>query len=282
MNINVPSVKVCKHGDCLQVATSHNGYCFDHYRAFGGRTTLQSYSARPMPARSMLFPVGYELELLHRDGKERLCQLARYVCADGSLPDNGAEIKGVASAARAANAIGDLCTRAKLSGAESGRSCGYHLHFCRKAIFGLDLVDMSFDQRQIARDSVTMVGRAVQDWLFDLMPQSRRSNGYCRKIRSNDGLPSEGTSISSHYCWLSMSERVPTVEVRLHHATTNPFKCAAWVEVCLGLVAAIKAQYEGKFRVQSPADVQPFIGDLGNAYLSARSDAGGRLVNFVV
>lgn len=228
MTTALPTLKICRACGC-NVATSWDGYCPDH----SGDRPLKDYSARPMPRNNTRSPIGVELELVHPNGARKITPIERYVCYDGSLPHNGGEIKILSPSSRVADKVADTVQRARIAGCEVSHRAGFHVHLSHPNGWNRDrynrgvLYDEGHENRhEGAMDAVATWGGIVQDYLFSLMPPSRRDNTYCKRIIERE-------DISSHYSWLSWSSRIPTVEVRIHPSTVNPLKAKAWIETCL-------------------------------------------------
>ena len=267
-NPNVlPALKVCKNPNCGMVATSFDGFCPAH----APRRNLKNYNSRPRVPRAARNPIGVELEMQNRQRLNNLTTVARFVCSDGSIGYDGGEIKLVQDAAKISNLAADTAQRAALAGCEADKRCGFHVHL------GLD----SNQYRTIHADSQAVhrlyaTVKRVESYFFDIMPRSRRRNQYCTTVDSPSAL-------FNHYSWVSLSRRVPTIEVRLHGGTTNAWKVKAWVDVCIELkkyfVDAIEnvvphQMYNERFSRNLPT------GSLAQKYLLARENAGGSLKKF--
>lgn len=278
MVVNVPSIKLCRVSTCAAIATSHDGHCRECFRK-STRERIRPYSDRPMPTPRNGDPVGIELELVNEQGRTALAHLARFVCEDGSLPDCGAEVKLLAHSSRAGAVLADLCTRARHSGARPDRKCGLHVHLSRATIFSGTGVTDEYSQRARLRAAAASFASKTQDWFFDLMPPSRRENIYCKKV--GESTP------ASHYCWLSCSERVPTLEVRLHPSTTNPFKALAWMEVCMSIGRAVANEVrsqlgqETSIRIDNAEDFRDCLPSLALSYVQAR-ERSSTLTKFII
>lgn len=224
----LPTLKLCKTCQC-NVATSWDGFCAEH----SGMRPLRDYQSRPVPRTTMVDPIGVELELVHPDGVRRVTPLERYVCYDGSLPPNGGEAKILTPAKKASMRVADTIQRARIAGCETSPKAGFHVHLSlrkgwkRSPWSSAEVLSDSDRTHTGALSAVEQWGTIVEDYLFSLMPQSRRNNRYCAALKAN--------GITSHYSWLSWSQRIPTVEVRIHGCTLNAMKAKAWIDCCLNI-----------------------------------------------
>lgn len=276
----LPTLKTCRTCQAA-IATSWDGFCPTH----SGYRPLREYSSRPPAPRSSLSPIGVELELVHPEGVHKLTPIERYVCSDGSLPSNGGEIKLCSPSNRVANRVADTIQRAAIAGCRSHQKAGMHVHLSHP--FGVERSSWNWQYLRSPEwvdinrplESLTQWGGIVQDYLFGLMPPSRRDNHYCRKLGDGDSW----ACITSHYAWLSWSQRIPTVEVRLHGSTANPLKGKAWVEVCLAIRERINRILHPQTRDEElelassifergAGDPKDYLTNtpLGRAYLAAR------------
>lgn len=274
----LPALKFCRTCGC-NVATSWDGYCPEH----SGSRPLRDYQSRPVPRSTMLNPIGVELELIHPDGVRKVTPLERYVCYDGSLPSNGGEAKILTPAAKAANRVADTVQRARIAGCEVSTRAGFHVHLSLPRGWRRSTWDSSVvysDSGHMFGEAIQAVeqwGRIVEDYLFSIMPPSRRDNQFCRRLSSGCGL-------ISHYAWLSWSQRIPTTEVRLHGSTVNPLKAKAWIECCLNIRSRISQVINthtreeelslAKLAMAGSSISRPAVylggSSLGEAYLTAR------------
>ena len=268
-NPNVlPALKVCKNPNCGMVATSFDGLCPAHAPI----RRLKNYTSRPRVPRAARNPIGVELEMQNRQRLNNLTTVARFVCSDGSIGYDGGEIKLVQDASKISNLAADTAQRAALAGCETDRRCGFHVHL------GLD----SLQYRTIHSDSQAVnrlyaAVKHVEPYFFDIMPRSRRKNTYCTTVGCN-------SSLFNHYSWVSLSRRVPTIEVRIHAGTTNAWKVKAWIEVCIELKKyfcdAIGDFDMGSYSCNWRFSQNLATGTLAQKYLLARENAGGSLKKF--
>jgi len=217
--------------------------------------------------------------MIHPQSVSCLAQVARFACSDASLPCGGAEIKLVQDASKITNIAADTAQRAGLAGAKVNRSCGFHVHMGlpKNVTTGLDSRDYNWSITN-ARTRLWQFAMHFQEYFFDIVPKTRRTNNYCSQLNSSIG------SLYSHYSWLSVSGRVPTVELRIHSGTVNPWKVKGWVEVAVRLREMVNAAIlgtEGWDDLPSRKFVDYMEpGSLGSKYLLARECDGGKLVNF--
>lgn len=254
----LPQLKVCKYSSCSNIAISWDGVCKEH----AGRRSLRSYSERPKPRTSDC--IGVEMEMFNPQSVYQLTPVARFVCADGSLDTNGAgEVKLCSTPSRIAAIAADTAQRARLGGADVNRKCGFHVHMSLPSAWH----SAGYDDRTAMRIRLNNFAKTIEDKFFDIMPPSRRSNAYCQRLSSVD--------MTSHYAWLSLSRSVPTIEIRLHGGTTNPWKVKAWIEFCIALrkrihdvILGVVDEYQHAM-VDSLADICKY-GSLAYKYIKAR------------
>jgi len=276
VSCQLPPIKTCKNPNCASVAISYDGFCKSHAPS----RRIKSYNSRPRCSSRWANPIGIELEMIHPESSSRLAQVARFACTDGSLPYGGAEIKLVQDASKITNIAADTAQRAGLAGAKVNRSCGFHVHMGlpNGIMSGLDRRNDANWSTSNARNRLWGLAMHFQEYFFDIVPKTRRTNSYCSQLTSSTN------SLFSHYSWLSVSGRVPTVELRIHSGTVNPWKVKGWVEVAVRLREMVNAAIlgtEGWDNLPSRKFVdyvEP--GTLGSKYLLARERAGGKLVNF--
>jgi len=260
---------LCIAPGCNAIAISHKGECAAHAERHHA-----CYSDRPMPSRRSRNPIGIELEYVG----EHVWSLARTVSSDGSIQGDGGEVKLLASDRRIIDVASDTAQRARIAGCETNESCGLHVHLSMarglrrcgsRAVIGAD-------ERVIdgAADRIAMAGRSMQDRLFAAMPRSRRGNSYVRPIAVSDQL-------TDHYSWLSLSSRVPTIEIRMHASSVNPWKVRGWIEWTLYLRQYLTAVILGEVEptITVPSALAP-VGSLAHTYMAAR-EASPILSRFV-
>ena len=270
----LPQLKLCKHSrGCCGLATSWDGFCVAH----AGYRALKSYNARPKPSRSTKNPIGVELEMFNPISIYHLTPVARFVCSDASLPYGGGEIKLVQDATKIANVAADTAQRAGFAGAKVNRSCGFHVHMGLPSGMRPQLHNI-YDVSG-AYTNVYILAKHFEEYFFDIVPRSRRSNTYCCTIKSMSYL-------NHHYSWLSFSARVPTCELRIHGGTVNPWKVKGWTEVAVEFRKLVNdAINDGSEWKQVVGGSKKFsdhmpAGTLGSKYLIAREKANGSLAEF--
>lgn len=231
--ITLPSIKLCKCEGCSNAAISFDGRCKEHI----GYHSLKRYNSRPKAGIRMKDPIGMELEMYNRESIRYITAISRFVCTDGSLNANGAEVKSVAGADKIMKVGADIAQRSKLAGNHVDNRCGFHVHcslpkeYTRISWRSDGVISKRFaDEEVVTRTNNQLWAfiSGIQDYFFDLVPEHRRTNIYCKKLDSLRGM-------LQHYSWLSLSDKVPTVEVRLHPGTVNPWKVMGWLDVCMEL-----------------------------------------------
>lgn len=266
--IVLPQLKMCSNPDCGNIATGSTGFCFDHTP----RRSLRSYTASPKPRANVKNPMGIEIECYNPDTVYKVTHVSTYVCSDGSLPRNGGEIKLCGPESKMEDQAADVVQRSAIAGNAVNKSCGLHLHF--------QLPQVYYDRGEGYKRTFHLT-QAMQDFLFDIVPRSRRNNGYCTKTSSE-------RSVTSHYNWFSMSNHVPTYEIRLHAGTMNAWKIKGWINAWTQVRPEIHKVIAGEDGWENIVD--SFRGDgfmnklnprsIGYKYIKARSVNGGTLRNF--
>ena len=108
--------------------------------------------------------------------------------------------------------------------AKTNKSCGLHIH--------LDMRNKSKNQRiKCLKQLVYM-----QDLLFKLVNKNRSSNEYCRRTPKNYNYKTY-SRYAVHLCKTGKE----TIEVRLHHGTTNMILVENWIKLLLAVI-----NYKGK------------------------------------
>lgn len=277
-NSTLPRLKMCKSPQgCSNIAVAHDGFCLSHTRA---NSSLRSYTARPMPTKTVKNPFGVELECLNPSGRNSVNVVSQFSCSDGSLGCDGVEIKLCADANKIGDKAACVAQRARFAGGTVNASCGFHVHMSRpliyRSVLGLAIYK-EIDSNIL--DNLLPYVTGMEGQFFDMVPRRRRDNQYCRRITSLDGL-------RSHYSWLSISERVPTIELRIHPGTLNPWKIKAWTELCKTLQNVLHSVIDGdpsesaeKARSGNFVDTLP-QGSLAKTYVKSRIMNGGSLSKF--
>tara|TARA_R110000796_G_scaffold24207_1_gene69133 strand:- start:8042 stop:9334 length:1293 start_codon:yes stop_codon:yes gene_type:complete len=127
------------------------------------------------------------------------------------------------------------------------RSCGLHVH--------VDARDCEWKQLK----HILLLGKAVQDVIYKMLPPSRDNGRWCRRIpmsrsdilaiESNDEFidawynswgvdPSMEKYNDSRYCGMNMHSRIinGSVEFRYHSGTINQDKILNWTKICTAIV----------------------------------------------
>lgn len=197
----------CKSPGCFNEACCRDGHCSEHTSA---ERPKRGHNASVAP-RTREPHIGVEIECIARNGRAHKAMLAQrsLPCADGSLGDYGCEYKLCAPANKVVRKASLLVSHVRHAGAFVDSRCGLHVHL---------------DCRSAERTRILQVCdwlREQQNWLFSLMPKSRRQNSYCTRT-INDG----------HYSWCNMTGK-RTLEIRLHGGTLNPHKMTGWLSAML-------------------------------------------------
>lgn len=269
--IALPALKMCKH--CPEIATASDGCCINHTRS---PRRIRNYSSSPKVTRSMKNPVGVELECKNAN-RDKLTTVG-HVSADGSVTGGG-EIKLVADASKIGIKAADIAQRARIAGAYVDRDCGFHVHLSSiRNHFGF--VSLNYEEHYLQR--LFKVAQKIENFIFDLMPQSRQRNLYCRRLTDHH-------SIGYHHSWISASSRVPTIEIRIHPGTLNPWKVKGWIEACIVMQKAFHAALKEEenqilelFMTGEHDRILEAFGydTLAYRYVSARLASGGKLRKF--
>lgn len=265
--VTLPTLKLCKFPSCGEIATGHDGSCFAHSR----RKDLNSYTASPRPRGSVKNPMGIEIECYNPDTVYKVTHVASCVSSDGSLPRNGGEIKLCCPEKKMEDAAADVVQRSRMVGNKVDKSCGLHLHFKRP----------DFYMDNMALDRLAKFCKAVEGFIFDIVPRSRKNNGYCTKLGYAENL-------FSHYSWFSISSRHPTYEIRIHSGTMNPWKIKGWVNAWVQtrpMIDKIIVGEQGWDDILESFKNDGFLRNLkrdsiGHRYINARKDSGGALTRF--
>lgn len=272
----LPRLKMCK--SCSEIATAWDGRCVQHTRA---SRSMRSYSDRPMPTVSMKNPFGMELECINPPTNgQALNVVTKFACPDGSLDSGGVEIKIVADSKKIGDKAADIAQRARIVGGFVTKKCGFHVHMSRPIAYtSLRGVQMYQNIGQVEADNLFPYLKGMEPTFMEMMPTHRRDNQYCRALSTTSDM-------FEHYYWLSVSSRVPTLELRIHPGTLNPWKVKAWAEVCQGLQTILHsvlagAPNEAAELAKSGDFIKTFpTGSLARKYIKARLDAKGNLKKF--
>jgi hypothetical protein len=272
----LPRLKMCKN--CSDIAVAWDGRCIRHTRA--SRST-RGYTERPMPTPAMKNPFGMELECINPDGnRHALNVVSKFPCSDASLGDGGVEIKIVADAKKIGDKAADIAQRARMVGGVINHKCGFHVHMSRPVEYKtLRGVQMYQNIGGSEASNLYPYLRGMEATFMSMVPKHRRDNQYCRAL-------SNANDIFDHYYWLSISTRVPTIELRIHPGTLNPWKVKAWAEVCAGLQTILHSIIAGKPNEAAEKAKEGNLlstfepNSLAAKYIKARLNANGNLKKF--
>ncbi|MGC4033104.1 MAG: amidoligase family protein [Tepidisphaeraceae bacterium] len=125
----------------------------------------------------------------------------------------------------------------RYAGLRVNASCGHHLH--------LSFDEVNDDPRNVR--SLWNLYHRHQDTIFHLVSESRRSNSYCRYLPNESKFLHGANSKRElrrrlqrfdRYNWLNLTnlfEDSPRIELRNHHATLDPIKARAWLNLHLAM-----------------------------------------------
>lgn len=275
MSATLPRLKMCKR--CDSIAISYDGKCAAH-AVQNGR--LRNYSERPMPSVSAKNPFGMEIECIDTI-QHNMIKVEKFACYDSSINSSGGvELKFCSDVKKIGDKGADVAQRARIAGGRITNSCGFHVHMSLPIDFRTmsgRAVYRSIDSETSRRLYPYLTG--LQSPLFAMMPNHRRDNEYCRALNHWEDF-------SCHHSWIAKSCTVPTVELRIHPGTLNPWKVKAWAEVCKGLQSIIHSVIMGE-----PSEAAELardgklletfkVGSLARKYLDARTRARGNLQKF--
>lgn len=277
---SLPDIQPCSHSNCQRLGVAKDGKCLAHSSI---RDHIRSCYDSPAPT-NLVRPIGVELEMLHPNGSQNFASIADYACSDGSLNSGGAELKVVDSATRIQDTAGLLALKAYHAGAIVDRSCGFHVHLSLPG--GWSVCNSSGRRAAPSGVNISNVYRkmyeyakVIEPYFFRIMNRRRVENSYCRRIGNNNyGTPE--SSMQNHYCWFSWSQKIPTIEIRLHGGTVNPWKVKGWLGVMRRLHKDIRAIAKGE-TVVAPTKFSDVCANnsLAKKYLLAR-EASPTLARF--
>lgn len=204
----------CKRHGCYTDACCVDGCCALHTSKI---SQLRPYATRIEP-KSDEPHLGVEIECFADSESvfNALRAQRRVPCSDGSLPTMGCEFKVCLPVQAAISKVPQFVRHLASIGAKVNTRCGLHVH--------MDMRGIS-THRQIG---ALVWAEFWQDWMFGLMPPSRRVSTYCTRLPFVD-----------RYNWLTRTYH-KTMEVRIHGGTLNPHKVAGWLSVCADLMAFIR------------------------------------------
>jgi hypothetical protein len=225
--------------------------------------------------------IGYNAEEISNDNNFS----AFNITSDGSISSDSEEdgIEFVSKPMRGDHLfheIDKICSFLFENDFRVNRSCGLHVHIDARDLFYKDL------------KGISMVMNSFERVVFSMMPKSRYSSNWCkrmamnknmiREINSNkdfihswynscDESPSMGKYNEARYHGLNLHARVylGTIEFRYHSGTNNPTKIKNWITICQSIVE--KGIALGKVMDEVPEDwdskTHKFMteGDLGLA-----------------
>lgn len=269
--IALPELKLCKKNTCSNVATGYTGYCYSCDLSRG----LRNYSASPTPRSNVKHPMGVEIECYNPESLRKVTHVAEYVCSDASLPDGGGEIKLCAPEDKLENIAADTVQRSSIVGNLVNKKCGLHVHMKLEALARWESNNMQTKRR------VFEFAKAIEPYMFDISAKSRRGNEYCRMLYDEYCL-------DNHHSWITCSSRYPTIEVRIHGGTMNPWKVKGWLNAwkqirpTLDKVALGKDDWQDCIQTVKAGDITDLLdaNSIGYKYLKAREQANGKLENF--
>src|ERR1035437_2227150 len=150
--------------------------------------------------------------------------------SDGSVDDDSAEYVVMPAITRSPRyVLGLLKDLVHLPGLNTNKSCGFHIHVSASNISSI----ARMRQWAIATEHLAML---VEDLAFKAVPESRKSNQYCRRItplHGGESFPSRKYDNSRRYNWLNTVEMfrpggIRTIEVRLLGHTHRWKYLLAW------------------------------------------------------
>lgn len=270
--IALPELKLCKNSSCSNVATGYTGYCY----SCDSSRNLRNYSSSPTPRSNVKHPMGVEIECYNPESLRKVTHVAEYVCSDASLPDGGGEIKLCAPEDKLENIAADTVQRSSIVGNLVNKKCGLHVHMKLEALARWEYTSNMQTKRRIFE-----FAKAIEPYMFDISAKSRKENQYCRKLYDEYCL-------ENHHSWITCSSRYPTIEVRIHGGTMNPWKVKGWLNAwkqirpTLDKVALGKDDWRDCIQTVKTGDITDLLdtNSIGYKYLKAREQANGKLENF--
>jgi hypothetical protein len=190
-----------------------------------------------MPRRARItleptFSLGWELEATH-GSRETPASVIRE--RDGSVAGQGIEYKIAPEyVTRIPESLEALRTLTADNDLHVDRSCGFHVHI------GLQGRVTPIQRQQWAGNFV-LLARSVEETAFSSVPESRRSNNYCRRwTGNNDAISTRRYSPEKYgnspfrYQWVNIVEMfrpggIGTVEIRLLGSTKRYAYLLAWI-----------------------------------------------------
>lgn len=247
----------CQREGCYEPADCKHGFCSQHctrghsQRSYGDRR----YPRNDRPHASV------EVEVDYPDSRA----FARGVGLDnghrdGSLGTYGVEHKLLAESGKIADLAAELVEHLWKRRARVTGRCGLHVH--------LDARKMTAERKRALLDWA----QRTQDVWFILMPPSRRQNNYVARLNAHNR--------NSHTTWMHETT-YPTIEVRIHGGTLNPFKMRGWLTALVYMqTKTLDAEYAFPDTGDAEQDFWTFFNDCpteGLQYLRDRKASNGQL-----
>lgn len=221
---------------------------------YNGQSILDVYLFRQRTAKQLKLTLGWELEANHAPqrvprGIERI--------GDGSVNGDGAEFIVLPAITRSPRYVlgllKDLVHAPKLN---TDESCGFHVH-----ISASNVSLSRLRQWALATERLAML---VEDLAFQAVPDSRKSNSYCRRIvplQSGTKFVSSKYSNDRRYNWLNTVEMfrpngIRTIENRLLGHTHRWKYVLAWALFTMELAS------EGWKVVHNPFEINKYVTSL--------------------
>lgn len=256
----------CREQTCYEPADCIHGYCSRHCRK---DHTVQSYSWAPAPkTNEPHLSAELEVEFPDNASLKRACGTS-LASRDASLPTCSAEFKICARSDRAAVKAAQICHRLWECGGRTSYRCGFHVHI---------------DLRQVPVANIdAFMGwcRHTETAWGKLVPPTRFPSHFVNPLSAG---------CEPHYYWVNRSHKYPTVEIRLHPGTVNPYKVHAWMSAMKHIQDKLLQPCYVFCQPTSPSfDSQraAILGVFSDApkvaidYLNARWAAGGTLADVV-
>lgn len=224
MPIKIPRIPTCSYRNCMALGIGHDNKCIAH--------TVKDRNYNSDDASGFVNPLGVEIECY---GPAEVRIMAKSVVCDCSLdsaeeywegeePDTGGEygheLRLLAEAHQMGNLAALTAVKIKNQGGWVNDTCGLHVHMDMKQV-----LDPS------ARKKVIPYIEAMQP-VFHKMFRQRWNTEFVRPV---------GRDIDSHYCWISASYDLPTLEIRIHEGTIDPEVLIAWIKVCRKLQSGFQS-----------------------------------------
>lgn len=214
--------------------------------------------------------MGVEIECFNPENRSKVTHVAEYVCQDGSLPSGGGEIKLCSPESKLEDIAADTVQRSRIIGNQTNESCGLHVHMKIQQLQGYDV-----------RTRLFRFVKNIEEFMFDIVPQSRKNNHYCSRL-------SDVYDLENHHSWISTSHRYPTLEVRIHAGTMNPWKVKGWINAWKQIrpdIDKIASGEEGWEDILSSYKKDGVLSRLkqdsiGYKYIYARKANDGKLTSF--